>query len=205
MENLRLGIEERIELLEFVQTQSYFREAYNCYINGNYRAAVVSLWSVMVCEAVYKTKKLASVYEDKWAIKKTQAIENLQKSNITTSEWELDLFESLYAEKKFIVIADITNIRDLQKKRHFCAHPVLTEDSSLLSPNKESVKSMLINALDGFLLKQSYYNKEVGSLIIETLADKSEHYIKQENTEKLISEYTRRMTDHALFEIYQSF
>ncbi|HHD8984286.1 TPA: hypothetical protein ACOX9D_005115, partial [Escherichia coli] len=97
-----MGIEEKAERIESSATRYYFSEVYSCYINGNYRAAVVSLWSVLVCDAVYKTQKLFELTGDAWANKKLTAIEKLQQENSKSSEWELDLFEGFYTNKKFI-------------------------------------------------------------------------------------------------------
>jgi len=108
-----LGIMEKMDHIPITKTKEYFGEAYNCYSNGNYRAAVVSLWSVMVCDAVYKTEILVSRYNDAWAIKRLKEIEDLQESKSTSSDWELKLFESFYKDKGFIDSAEISNIRYL--------------------------------------------------------------------------------------------
>lgn len=200
-----MGIEEKIEQIESSATRNYFREVYSCYTNGNYRAAVVSLWSVLVCDAVYKTQKLFELTGDGWARKKIAEIERLQQENSKSSEWELDLFEGFYNNKKFIGIGEISNIRDIQKKRHLCAHPVLSEDSALYTPSKDAVKSMILNALDDFLIRKNYYGKDVFPLLIETLKDNSEYYSELKNIKPFIVKYCQRLTLPAIYQIFKDF
>lgn len=200
-----MGIEEKAELIESSATRYYFREVYSSYINGNYRAAVVSLWSVLVCDAVYKTQKLFELTGDAWAEKKLAAIEKLQQDNSKSSEWELDLFEGFYTNKKFIGIGEISNIRDIQKKRHLCAHPVLSEDYALYTPIKESVKSMILNALDDFLIRNNYYGKDVFPLLRDTLKENSEYYSELKNIKPLINKYCHRLTSSAIYQVFKNF
>ncbi|HHB1425999.1 TPA: hypothetical protein ACOQZT_003988 [Serratia odorifera] len=200
-----MGIEEKADLIESSASRYYFREVYSSYINGNYRAAVVSLWSVLVCDAVYKTQKLFELTDDAWAQKKLSTIEKLQLENSKSSEWELDLFEGFYTNKKFIGIGEISNIRDVQKKRHLCAHPVLSEDNALYTPNKESVKSMILNALDDFLIRKNYYGKDIFPVLRDTLKENSEYYSELKNIKPLIDKYCQRLTSSAIYQIFKSF
>lgn len=200
-----MGIEEKTEYIESSATRNYFSEVYSCYINGNYRAAVVSLWSVLVCDAVYKTQKLFELTGDIWAQKKLAAIEKLQQENSKSSEWELDLFEGFYTNKKFIGIGEISNIRDIQKKRHLCAHPVLSEDNALYTPNRDSVKSMILNALDDFLIRNNYYGKDVFPILRDTLKEDSEFYSELRNIKPLIIKYCQRLTRPATYQIFKDF
>ncbi len=200
-----VGIEDKIELIESSSTRYYFKEVYSSYLNGNYRAAVVSLWSVLVCDAVYKTRRLVDLTNDKWATQQIASIEKSQRQNSTKSDWELNLFEGFYEHKKFIGIGEITNIRDIQQKRHLCAHPILSEDDVLYTPNKYLVKSMIINALDDFLLRRNYYGKDLFPIIRDTLVENSEYYATVKNIKSLISKYSQRVTTGAIYQIFKDF
>ncbi|CAI0968812.1 Uncharacterised protein [Serratia entomophila] len=200
-----IGIEDKIELIESSSTKTYFKEVYSSYLNGNYRAAVVSLWSVLVCDAVYKTRRLVDLTNDHWAKQQIDSIEASQRQNSTKSDWELKLFEGFYDQKKFIGIGEITNIRDIQQKRHLCAHPILSEDDVLYTPNKDLVKSMIINALDDFLLRKNYYGKDLFPIIRDTLVENSEYYATVKNIKPLISKYCQRVTPLALYQIFKEF
>lgn len=199
------GIEEKIEMIESSSTKNYFKEVYSSYLNGNYRAAVVTLWSVLVCDAVYKTRRLIDLTDDKWAKKEISKIEELQRTNSTSSEWELAIFEGFYEQKKFIGAGEISNIRDIQKKRHLCAHPILSEDDALYTPNKELVKSMIINALDDFITRKNYYGKDLFQVILETLVNNSEFYASSGNIKPLIEKYLSRVTPGSAYKIFKDF
>ncbi|EFK4104139.1 hypothetical protein A8401_003703 [Escherichia coli] len=200
-----VGIEDKIELIESRATKYYFKEVYSSYLNGNYRAAVVSLWSVLVCDAVFKTRSLVELTNDRWATQQIASIEKSQRQSSTKSDWELNLFEGFYQQKKFIGIGEITNIRDIQKKRHLCAHPILSEDDVLYTPNKDLVKSMIINALDDFLLRRNYYGKDLFPIIRDTLVDNSEYYTTAKNIKPLISKYCQRVTTGGIYQIFKDF
>lgn len=200
-----LGIEEKIETIESSATKIYFKEVYSSYLNGNYRAAVVTLWSVLVCDAVYKARRLIDLMDDKWAKQEIKKIEDLQSANSTSSDWELDIFEGFYSQKKFIGAGEISNIRDIQKKRHLCAHPILSEDDALYTPNKELVKSMIINALDDFITRKNYYGKDLFKVILETLVNNSEFYGTHGNIKPLIEKYLSRATAGSAYKIFKDF
>ena len=40
------------------ETAKYFEEVYSSYINGNYRSAVVMLWSVVIYDVINKLQTL---------------------------------------------------------------------------------------------------------------------------------------------------
>lgn len=92
------SIEEKISDLEFSKTRTYFQEVYSSYNNGNYRSAVVMLWSVMVCDAIYKLEKLDVVYGDKSAKRILSHISKMQDQEPLSPSWEIKLFEMLFEE-----------------------------------------------------------------------------------------------------------
>lgn len=200
-----LGIEEKLEMIESSSTRNYFQEVYSSYLNGNYRAAVVTLWSVLVCDAVYKARRLIDLTDDEWAKQEISKIEDLQKINSTSSEWELAIFKGFYDQKKFIGAGEFSNIIDIQKKRHLCAHPILSEDDALYTPNKELVKSMIINALDDFITRKNYYGKDLFKVILETLVNNSEFYSTPGNTKPLVDKYLSRATPGSAYKIFKDF
>ena len=199
------SIEEKISDLEFSKTRSYFQEVYSSYNNGNYRSAVVMLWSVMVCDAIYKLEKLDVVYGDKSAKRILSHISTMQSQEPLSPSWEIKLFELLFEAKSIIGTPEIVNIRELQKKRHLCAHPIMSEERVLYEPNKETVKSLMLNALDDFLLYKAYYGKGVFETLASILESEKAYYSKRNNVGKLISTYKPRMAPHVLYEVFKSF
>jgi hypothetical protein len=61
---LEFSLENLSEKIHSGKTRNYFQEVLSSYHNGNYRSAVVMLWSVAVCDIVYKLQYLVDLYED---------------------------------------------------------------------------------------------------------------------------------------------
>ena len=48
------NFENTIEQIPITKTKEYFKEVYSSYCIGNYRSAVVMLWTVIVCDLLFK-------------------------------------------------------------------------------------------------------------------------------------------------------
>ncbi len=48
------SIEQRAMQIFDARTKEYFSEVLSCYAAGNYRSSVVMLWSVAVCDLLFK-------------------------------------------------------------------------------------------------------------------------------------------------------
>ena len=53
------SIDLAAEQISDLRTKDYFQEVLGSFINGNYRSAVVMLWSVVVADFVYKCRHCA--------------------------------------------------------------------------------------------------------------------------------------------------
>lgn len=61
----RFSIDHNSDLIKDDRTRSYFEEVKSSFtIVGNYRSAVVMLWSVVVCDLVFKLQRLAEIHGD---------------------------------------------------------------------------------------------------------------------------------------------
>ena len=49
----------------FSKTREYFREVLSNYYNGNYRSAIVMLYSIAICDLLLKLQELKEIYNDK--------------------------------------------------------------------------------------------------------------------------------------------
>ncbi|TOP65400.1 hypothetical protein CGH11_24965, partial [Vibrio parahaemolyticus] len=58
------SLEKISESIHHGKSKSYFNEVLSSYHNGNYRSSVVMLWSVAVCDIVYKLQSLIDLYDD---------------------------------------------------------------------------------------------------------------------------------------------
>jgi hypothetical protein len=155
------------------RTKDYFQEVLGSFINGNYRSAVVMLWSVVVADFVYKLQALRDLYQDPTAIAILDAIEAKQQANPTSPEWEPFLLEEINARTHLLEAADYQHLVNLQKLRHLSAHPVLSGSHLLFSPNKETTRSLIRNALEAVLLKPPIFSKKiVGEFVFDIAAKK---------------------------------
>ena len=62
------SIEQRATEIFDARTKEYFSEVLSCYATGNYRSSVVMLWSVAVCDLLFKLQNLVDRYGDTKAV-----------------------------------------------------------------------------------------------------------------------------------------
>ena len=61
-------LEELIEQIKEPKSKKLFNEIFSIYNQGIYRPVVVMLWTVVVCDIIYKLQYLKYIYNDKIAI-----------------------------------------------------------------------------------------------------------------------------------------
>lgn len=64
---MAFSIEMASEQIFNAKTKEYFSEVSRSYYNGNYRSAIVMLYSVVICDLVYKLQDLKELYQDSTA------------------------------------------------------------------------------------------------------------------------------------------
>ena len=108
-------------------TKEYFDEVLSSYYHGNYRASIVGLYSVVICDVVYKLIYLRDMYSDVQAKTILDDIKAKQLANPTSANWETFLIDQ--TEKNTNVINPIlkNDIEFLKKHRHLSAHPVISD------------------------------------------------------------------------------
>lgn len=166
------SIELSAESIVDPRTREYFEEVLKSYINGCHRSAVVMLWSVVVADVVYKLQTLRDLYQDQTAISILDAIEKKQQAAPTNPDWEIYLVDEVNTRTNLFEIGDYQHLVNLQKLRHLSAHPVLSSANLLFSPNKETARSAIRNALEGVLLKPPIFSKKVVTELVSDLAAK---------------------------------
>jgi len=154
------------------KTKDYFKEVLSSYQNGNYRSSVVMLWSVAVCDLIYKLEYLIDVYRDATATEIINEMTRIQAQEPFSSAWEIKLVEDTFLKTRLLDAPEYENLKFLQKQRHLSAHPVLTQERELHAPNKETVRSLLRNTLEGLLIKPPFYTQHI---LNEMLTDLAEH------------------------------
>lgn len=197
---------ERIsEQIHYGKTKGYFQEVLSSYNNGNYRSSVVMLWSVAICDIVYKLQSLIDLYDDAAAKEILQEVTTIQNEDYKSSAWEIKLLDDVHGKTFLLDSSEYEDLRYLQKQRHLSAHPVLNSERELHSPNKETVRSLLRNTLEGLLIKPPFYTQRIMKELLEDLAESSDVLNSRGKVKKYIeSRYLSRTTQSVEINIFRS-
>ncbi|MET0026990.1 MAG: hypothetical protein ABW101_05085 [Candidatus Thiodiazotropha sp.] len=187
------SIETKSENIFDRKTKEYFLEVVSSYHQGNYRSATVMLWSVAICDLLYKLKQMHDMYGDTIAKGILDEVERIQTGNPRSSEWEFKLVELISDRTNLLEMSDIDHLTHLQQQRHLSAHPVLSSDLELHRPNKDTVRSLIRNTLDGILTKPPIYTRKVFDDFVADIAASSSILIKDETLKSYLeSKYLSR-------------
>ncbi len=164
------SLEHISEKIHFGKTREYFNEVLSSYNNKNYRSAVVMLWSVTIVDLVDKLQVLIDVYEDKAASAILKKVIDSQDKSPTSPAWEGILIDDIFSMTSLLDSGEYENLKYLHKQRHLSAHPVINLDRTLHSPNRETVRSLLRNTLEGVLIKPPIYTQKILAQILEDIS-----------------------------------
>lgn len=150
------------------RTRENFQEVLSSFIAGNTRSAVVMLWTVIVCDLVYKLQDLRDADSDKIA---TQLLEDVAKEQLKAPKntaWEAALLESVWKRTLLLDNAEYMQLQQIQQLRHLSAHPALGSTNLLYRPNRETTRACIRNALESLLLKPALFTKGiVDSMVLD--------------------------------------
>jgi hypothetical protein len=161
------SIELSAERIVDSRTRRFFSEVYGCYAAGYYRSSVVMLWSVVVTDIMFKLDQLATAYADPTAQAILTEIGDLRKNNPKSPEWETELVNKVASRTDMLDHAEHSFLTSLQTHRHLSAHPVMTSFDVLYSPNKETARAHIRNALEAVLTKPPIMSRKVFDSFIE--------------------------------------
>lgn len=181
------SIELQAENINNTKTKEYFQEVLSSYVTGNYRSAIVVLWTVTVCDLVYKLQDLSSIYNDTTAEKILKDIKTKQEANKKSPEWEADLIEFINTRTSMFATYEITHIQSLHQQRHLSAHPLIKEDLDLYQPNKETARALIRNTLEFVLTKPSMASNKIFINLIEDLEEKKSLFPSVDDLESYIN------------------
>jgi len=202
---LEFSLENLSEKIHYAKTKDYFQEVLSSYHNGNYRSAVVMLWSVAVCDIVYKLQYLVDLYQDQVAKKILDELTKLQKKDPKSSSWEVKLIEDTHAETNLLDNSEYENLLYLQKQRHLSAHPILDSDTQLHTPNKETVRALIRNTLEDLLIKPPFYTKKIIDELLEDIAEAAPALNTIEKLKRYLeSRYLSKFKPEVELSIYRS-
>ena len=161
------SIETLIEKIHNPKTKDYFKEVSLTYHTEAYRSCIVTLYSVVICDLVFKLDELRDIYNDEAAKKILIEISDSQAKNPKNPDWETDLLKLIASRTSLLEQFEIEAIWQLQTYRHLSAHPVLTNASILFTPNRETATAQVKNMLEFVLTKPAFFSKKLASNIIE--------------------------------------
>jgi hypothetical protein len=168
------SIELAAENVADKRISTYFSEVLSSFINGNYRSAVVMLWSVVVADLVYKLQALRDLYQDPVAISILDDIQARQQANPTSPDWEPYLLDQVNQRTHLFEVGDHQHLLNLHRLRHLSAHPVLSSGNLLFAPNKETTRALIRNALEAVLLKPPLFSKRIVGEFVADIGAKKE-------------------------------
>ncbi|MGE7760998.1 hypothetical protein [Peribacillus sp. NPDC097895] len=198
------SIEQSAEQIYHPNIKEYFNEVLQSYINGSYRSAVVMLYSVVVCDLIYKLKDLKELYDDATAKDILTKIEEVQKKDPKSGGWEGVLIEEVKERTFLLEPADKISIDALRLHRHLSAHPVLTQQDLLSTPNKETVRALIRNMLEGLLVKNPVMSKKVFYTLLEDLEQHKNFFSDDSSLEKYIeSRYLKNTNEQMINSIFK--
>ena len=163
------SMEQRATQIFDSRSKEYFSEVLSCYAAGSYRSSVVMLWSVAVCDVLFKLQNLFDPYGDAKAKGILDEIGKLQQENERSPIWETRLIELVAEQTQLLDIAERENLLHLQRQRHLSAHPVVTANFQLHRPNRETARALIRNTLDGLLTKAPILSKQIVFELVEDL------------------------------------
>ena len=191
----------------FKKTQDYFEEVKRSFILKNYRSAIVMLYSITICDLIYKLQELRDRYSDDIAKKILEEIEKLQKDNPSSPDWEKKLIEFIKERSDLLSTSDYTNIIMLQKHRHLSAHPVLEDNYELYQPNEETALAHIRNITECLLIKPPLFSKKIFNSLLEDLESISDSFINEddETLERYLkSKYLNHAPEKIVISIFKS-
>lgn len=165
------SIDSAIERIYDSRTRDIFKEVWTSYVNRNYRSAIVMLWTTVICDLLYKLLELRDLYNDSNAESICNQILEKQKQNPKSPEWEKFLLEKVSSETKLLEPIEYENLKTIQEYRHLCAHPILGSTELLSSPNQDTVRSLIRNALESVLLKSPILSNKITDELVNDIAE----------------------------------
>ncbi|NHM30973.1 hypothetical protein [Neobacillus terrae] len=143
------------------KTKEYFEEVLSSYKHGNYRSAVVMLYTVVICDLVFKLNDLNDIHKDEKAKKILEDLKVEREGDPVSLAWENELIEKAYREANLLENDIYIHITNLKMFRNLSGHPLLNSLEFLYRPSQELARSLIIYVLEGLLIKHPLLTKNV--------------------------------------------
>lgn len=185
MKNYSLEIES--ENIHFSKTKEYFKEVLSSFHNQNYRASIVTLYSVVVVDILLKLESLKDIYQDSLAENILNEIKASQAAKPNSGDWESELIEKVKDRTQILDIPDYANVKALQQIRHLCAHPVIDSNDKLFTPNRDAARGHIRNILESILCHPPLFTQRIFEELIQDISNKKDLFPEKPELERYIT------------------
>lgn len=160
-------IEYELEKIKNHNTRAYLKEVISCYNTGNYRATIVTLYSVVIYDVLQKILELNNIYNSAEAQAILEDIEKSRKKNERSPEWEEMIMNRVTEHcednkhddnKKYLNFFDshtYGKYKRLRNDRHKCAHPAHDSNHELRNFNRDDARVHIRNMFEHIFLKDT--------------------------------------------------
>lgn len=189
------------------RTRVYFEEVLTSYANGNYRSAVVMLYSVVLCDLMFKLQELRDVFSDNFARNLLADIEKLIQKDKASPAWEVKMVEEMHNNSPLLEADAYAVILHLRDWRNLSAHPVLDDYSQLFIPERHLVEGYICEAFNKILSRPAIFVRDIVSMMSEDLNQKKGYILndKEGFKEYVEKKFLQRMTDAMYVKVFKSF
>jgi hypothetical protein len=199
------SVEQAANKIHDYRSREYFGEVLNNYFNSNYRSAVVMLWTVVICDLVYKLQYLKDIHNDEKAIAILDEMKDFQAKNPANPNWEINLIKEVHTRTSLLEAHELDALETIQKHRHLSAHPVLSKTDILFTPNREMVLSDIRIALDSVLTKPPILTKQVFMELVEDLEKVKDLFADYDQLKRYLqSKYFSNLNNEVFCQIFKS-
>lgn len=196
-------IKNDIENIKIESTRNYFREVVSSYENGNYRSAIVVLYTICLSDLLYKLKEVADVDEDE---KAKSIIADVMQKQKEGKNWEFELATQMHNKAHLLDETSWKLLNHMREMRNACAHPSYDNDWNLIQPTKEQVLAQMRFALDSILLKPAFYIDDVVDKLSNDLAERKAYLLYSDTFEKYIKRrYLKHLSNELFVRVFGSF
>ena len=186
------------EEIYFSETKEYFQEVWSSYSIGNYRSATVMLYSVAICDLLFKLQELKDMFNDSVAEEILETVDKFRNTDghQSKSSWEKKFIDDVRKKTKILDDEAYINLNHLYDHRNFSAHPALNENYELIMPSQETTIANIKNILKDILIKPPIFIKNVIEMLTEDLNGKDSFYKNEYDTlrQYLNNKYYSKMT-----------
>ena len=199
------SLDQSIESIRDSKTQRLMKEVLSNYYGENYRSASVMLWTVIVCDLVFKLKELKELYSDKVAENLLVEMQGKQVARPTDSSWEMDLAIGVSDKTRLISKTELLEIKNIYTHRNLSAHPIISQDDILYRPTREIVLADIRNALEIVLAKPAILSKSIFDEIMTDLESIANILPKNNDLSIYLNDkYFRRIDKIVSFQVFKS-